>query len=590
MIWVKFPFKSYFSRVAVTILLLILLSFGLLLSFVFVGINRYILENTYSSSEQIVSQLTLNLDQFFEEIDKLTIFPLYENDIVEMLKRHSEGGNNADYSSRDESMAQIFLLQPGFQRSNIKETLLFALDGRLYSNFYMGTAKIWGASNQAWMERANEKEDSYFILPPQRYEYYSADKNEYISVARLLRRPITLERIGYVKIDIYPEKFASILKDISFSENSLLYVMTEYDELLYPIGASEIPRLENGKVTIGGKDYISQLSSAADGHIQILALISVEDMQHAFRGWKTASEIALGAVLLAAFFLTYMISWRLSKPIVELSEKMQNISEGHFDTRIEVTYSDEVGQLQQMFNEMAEKIDPLFNEVLRVSLLEKNARIAALQSQINPHFLYNTLETINMMAVIDGDNTISEAVTKLGQLLHYAVDNDKPYVTIREELEQIQIYSSIQELRNSALEPLKIDCALDTDKYMIPKLLLQPFVENIIDHADYSDTLIISISIEELGENMRVSIQDNGLSDEQTRLRIKKSLAANEPDALLNEELSEHPAGHGYGLKNVQKRLKLLYGDSYGVYLDETYTEGTRLVVMMKMLQKDDVK
>ena len=208
------PINSYFKRLAATIMLLVFLPFLLAITIVTSSLHRYIQETTQSSSEQIVDQLTMNMSQFFEQIDKLTIFPLYDSDIIDLLSRHSKPGNEMEHITQDESIAQNFLWQPHFQQSNVRGTLLFALDGKLYSNSYMGTAKAWGQSNELWMAHAREYEGSYYIEPPRQYSYYSGDSNAYLSVVRVLRKPITLETIGYVKTDIYMNQFSAILEDM----------------------------------------------------------------------------------------------------------------------------------------------------------------------------------------------------------------------------------------------------------------------------------------------------------------------------------------------------------------------------------------
>lgn len=147
---------------------------------------------------------------------------------------------------------------------------------------------------------------------------------------------------------------------------------------------------------------------------------------------------------------------------MRLKDRMLLVGQGHFDTRSPVESNDEVGQLQRMFNDMTANLEHMIHAVYEASIAEKDAQIAALQAQINPHFLYNTLETINMMAVNAEKYDISLAVSSLGRMMRYCVDNESFFVTLAEEARFITTYFDILKLRHEDMRSLRMNFTPET--------------------------------------------------------------------------------------------------------------------------------
>ena len=245
---------------------------------------------------------------------------------------------------------------------------------------------------------------------------------------------------------------------------------------------------------------------------------------------------------------------------------MKQLSGGDLETRISQKRKDEFGDLFDNFNSLAGELNNLIYAVSESEKRETEAKYRMLQSQINPHFLYNSLDTIRMMAVLDDKNDIAEALLNLSALFRYHIRNSDKPVTVKEELSQIKNYLSLQQLRLQE----KLEIVYDTDEealscYM-PKILLQPILENCFSHGfkDISHKLVISVTIKKEGRDISFTVADNG-----------RGMTIDELDRLA-EKLSRRdmPAEHGIGLYNVNERLRLYFSDNRGLIIQSRENEG----------------
>lgn len=332
------------------------------------------------------------------------------------------------------------------------------------------------------------------------------------------------------------------------------------------------------KLDLDKEKYTYSIATSNISDLSIVVLMSNDTIVSAITSLTWKLIMLCIAMIFVGWVSAYYASSFMTRPIVKLKDKMKLVAHGRFDTRMTVGSNDEIGQLEAVFNSMTENIEKLIREVYDVTLAGKEAQISALQSQINPHFLYNTLETINMMAISSGNYEISDAVSNLGSMMRYCVSNEYHFATLEEEFQFVNAYYDIQKLRNDNLRSLTIECPPEYRELMIPKLLLQPFVENIIQHGLGNEDVDIRIETHVDGDDVLISIENTGLPlTTESKKRIRMSFSEMEKNIVPDSK-----SGKGYGLANVHRRLRLLYGDQYGISLDETYTNGARFVLRMK--------
>lgn len=276
------------------------------------------------------------------------------------------------------------------------------------------------------------------------------------------------------------------------------------------------------------------------------------------------------AMVFLVFYMSYVISKRMVRPLSDLSAQMKKVENGIFEgVKIsDAVGKNEIGSLTDDFNVMVEQIDTLIQENYLKKILLQESELKLLQSQINPHFLYNTLESINWMAKSGRTKEISVMVQALSKLFRSTVNNKESVITVDEELNLLDNYIAIQKIRFEERLEINIDVENEFYKYKIPKLILQPLVENSIKYAleRYSTVCIINIYAKCTEEGMKLYIEDNGPGIEKERLELIKD---NKP----------FESKSGIALKNIRRRMEITYHREDAMEIHSAEGEGTTIVL-----------
>ena len=378
---------------------------------------------------------------------------------------------------------------------------------------------------------------------------------------------------GYVISECPVSAFADICAASNFGKGTILYIFDSEDKPVYTTDSSDgiskslLSNMKShGKTEINGKEYLPVSSAVADTGWSVVAAVPYNfitaSAQTLFNRLVTLSLICAAVIII----ITAAVSFYFTRPIKVLQLSMKQLSGGDLETRISQKRKDEFGDLFDNFNSLAGELNNLIYAVSESEKRETEAKYRMLQSQINPHFLYNSLDTIRMMAVLDDKNDIAEALLNLSALFRYHIRNSDKPVTVKEELSQIKNYLSLQQLRLQE----KLEIVYDTDEeafscYM-PKILLQPILENCFSHGfkDISHKLVISVTIKKEGRDISFTVADKG-----------RGMTIDELDRLA-EKLSRRdmPAEHGIGLYNVNERLRLYFSDNRGLIIQSRENEG----------------
>ncbi|HEY8464017.1 MAG TPA: sensor histidine kinase [Bacillota bacterium] len=292
---------------------------------------------------------------------------------------------------------------------------------------------------------------------------------------------------------------------------------------------------------------------------------------------KLISVVTVGISIIAfilCIILSIVFTKKIIRPIQLIVKAMQKVEAGEFDVRVEVDSKDEIGFMANRFNDMIKNIDELFQTNLEKQDRLRLAELQALQAQINPHFLYNTLDSIKWLAKLNGIKEIEVIVIQLGKLLKNSINNQNEMTTIRESLEIIDSYLTIQTIRYSGrfevtkeIDPNILDC-------YIPRLIIQPIIENAIIHgiARKIGPGKLDIKITQAGADIVIEVTDDGVGIETPRLQqIQAEL---ESDQRKNQNI---------GIYNVNRRLKLAYGERYGVSIDSDPAKGTKVRLVLPL-------
>ncbi|HBL35407.1 MAG TPA: sensor histidine kinase [Firmicutes bacterium] len=416
--------------------------------------------------------------------------------------------------------------------------------------------------------------------------------NPSIIGARTIRkvRELSLAPLGTLIIRVDIEK---IIQQLTYDtmENHKYLLITSGEKTVYSsfpdLDVSEglVDDKENGGyqvVKVDGKSYFVVFNKSPFTNWLYTNILPYEDVFKQVIQMRRIVILIFGALFLITMLISLWMAGNLTKPMQKLINQMKLVESGEFEETmaqsLELERGDEIGTLQRKFLKMVKRIKNLIQENYTKQLLVKEAQLRALQAQINPHFLYNALESINWRAKINQQTEISQMIESLGNLLRNAMSDQQHLVTVKEELKLIQDYIHIQKVRFVSRLDFKIELDRRWEQLLIPKLILQPLVENAINHGleQMIEPCTIRITATESGAFLFLKVEDNGPGIPPDLLR-KLQMQETKPDNL------------GIGLKNIDERLKLVYGKEYGLTLTSQVGAGTRVMVKIPKEKVENV-
>lgn len=284
--------------------------------------------------------------------------------------------------------------------------------------------------------------------------------------------------------------------------------------------------------------------------------------------------ILLVAILIGMLPLLLIISQIITKPLNKLTIAINKFSKGDFEQKIQIETEDEIGEVARCFNKMVEDIKKLIDENYIITLKEKQSELAALQAQINPHFLYNTLDSFYWKANEDGNEELAENIIALSQLFRLVLNRGDSEITVRNEIELVSRYLQIQRMRFSKGLEYNIDIEDNMQMEKIPKLIVQPFVENAIVHGFENTTKSCKISVTgKIKDDMLCfEIIDTGIG--MTQIQIDEIWEGEQE----TKDYARQRIGK-YAIKNIKERLQIRYQDNFKLKIESSLGKGTKVIL-----------
>jgi len=333
---------------------------------------------------------------------------------------------------------------------------------------------------------------------------------------------------------------------------------------------------------------------------KLVNFIPMQAITMEVEGIRQFSMILMVLSVIFAFGIAMLLSGSVLNPLAELTRAMKKVGEGDFSVRVTPRRQDEIGEFGMNFNKMITEINTLISKVYQAEIVKKELEYKALQAQINPHFLYNTLDSINWIAKRNNINEISTMVIALGDLMRISINKDKDFITIGEEMKYIEDYLTIQKIRYRDKFSVDINVEPEILNKRIPKLVVQPVVENAIVHGIEKKIekgiLVIYGNINNGFLYFKVIDDGIGMIDTELRCLQNKLNTTNSEttDTIDNangieqaniSDSSSYLKGHtGMGIINVNSRIKMLYGHQYGLSIDSKKDFGTEVTITMPAL------
>lgn len=416
---------------------------------------------------------------------------------------------------------------------------------------------------------------------------YLTNREEKVVLYREIFDLSQKKTMGYIVIGVSQTKFQELCKNMVSDESESILVLNPDSGVLSRVGDT-VPEVEE---YLTGEDFLKQDHRKRAAHIRYenYDIVCSQPEQNASIVCKIAPRyelqmqfldiaympITLLLGMLAGLLpLLMIISNVVTRPLRKVSDAIRKFSDGDFEQQVEVLTDDEVGEVAKCFNKMVEDIRALIDENYVKTLAEKESELAVLQAQINPHFLYNTLDTLYWQATEEGNEEIAENILTLSQLFRLALSNGEQEVSVGQEAELISRYLQIQKMRFTKRLTYEVEMDETVRKARIPKLILQPFVENAVVHGFENVCTPCHLHVTgRLDQGMLVfQVKDTGIGMRQDQI-----------DAIWEEEskiYAKQRIGR-YAIKNIRERLQLKYHDKFSLEIQSSVGKGT--VVILKI-------
>ncbi|UJF36375.1 sensor histidine kinase [Paenibacillus hexagrammi] len=400
--------------------------------------------------------------------------------------------------------------------------------------------------------------------------------NDVLSLVRAWRDPDTKEVLGVILIDLRMDMFKKIFENLQLEKSGFIYILDKNGEIVYSPVNSIVYRIrqewlqDNPSVTkeIRGHDYRILYNDYEAYHWKIIGVIPNDDYRRVVMDLRTYTFIVTIITLVLASLAATYFTETIIRPVRKLMRLMRRVQSGDLNQRFVSETKDEIGQLGHSFNHMVEEIKNLINLVYMEQKKKREAELQVLQAQIKPHFLYNTLDTIQWMAQEYKADDIIEIIGALTNLFRIGLNKGYELISIREEVKHAESYLIIQMSRYMGKMEFEMDIPEEVKRYHILKLVLQPLIENAIYHGIKARLGKGRIRISALlhQDTVRFRVEDDGAGIKPERLEEINRV-------LRGEEKRSEEAG--FGLFNVNERIQLTYGIAYGLRVYSEYGKGT---------------
>lgn len=582
--------KNAFMTLPIQHKTILLIGLLMLVSFTFyVSVLRYVFSiydrQIYEKSSQVLNMSSVGIENQLREITNLSFKVMSDEPLQQYL-------------------LQLEKAETGYEKNSVRKKItnrLVAYAGSekyVYSMIFIDNDNnIMAAGNR---EGVSESMQNELVTLGEQHSganawYTGGDRQARLLSVRQVKSFIggafTLDKLGTLVIRVRLDRIVQDQMQHPAEDSQLL--ITDGKEVIYPTEPSvseaeiesELKRIQPyGIATFEqGRNFVARAHSSYTDWVY-LYMTPFDQMFKQIQFVKQLVTVIFIVIFLAALVFGFRFSRSITQPIAHLIKKMRNIEKGDLDKLEEAALGDipsspqnEVGLLHRTFKMMLQRIRELIDENYAKQLVIRETELKALQAQINPHFLYNTLESINWLAKIQKQRQISEMVEALGFLLRSSVNMSEKWITLERELDIVRSYVTIQRTRFEERLDFDMDIAPEVGTARIPKLTLQPLVENAIHYAlePSIDPCRIRIRARAEADKVVIEVEDDG-----------PGMTAEFLEQLHEGQIQTR--GQGIGLSNIQERIRLTFGDEGTMVMSSSPGSGTVVSISIPWIREDD--
>lgn len=466
----------------------------------------------------------------------------------------------------------------------VQNVYLFDIDGTSYNEKIGIYQREKYKKSEYIYKKITQQQDCLIFVPQNEAE------EDMVLYGTGLRQPATDKIIGYIAIEFKNKVFEKMLGDVELGDSGSFFMINDEDrEILF--GENCIYNKLKGRITFESENGYMQMM--ADNKKVLMVYCKIPHTGAILGGCVYLSELTQSirnitkTFLIISMFLTilfglgcFVVTTHITKPIWILKEKMLETAKGNLNAYIEVYHENEFGILERQYNKMLKEIQELLKKSTEDQQNLKKAELKALQSQINPHFLYNTLDTIMWLVAVNENEKAIEMIESLSVFFKTGLSKGMDWIPVEREIEHVKSYLYIQQSRYSDILQYVIDISPDIMQYDMLKMTLQPIVENAIYHGikNKENGGIITIKGNMDGKFLSFLISDTGVGMEEAAvIRLNQRMQEN--------KISYEECENGFGLYNVNRRIKLYCGEESGIIVESQMEEGTKVHIRMLVIK-----
>lgn len=463
-------------------------------------------------------------------------------------------------------------------------------EGNMYTNWSYTSESYQKIFDSEWMKQTL-LQDGFMVWTLNHQSYVHPEQEKLVTTSMKVKSQDFSKTIGTLVISQPVDSFIEILKARNRSVESYGFIVSEEGELLgeHPTDLSEVyrslsPALEghnkNFNWDISGEKSFVSMYTIPLTNWQVVQVLPYDNVFNDIKTIRNTAVIITITSMVIFVILVIFFSNMFTRPLRELRQKMTQVEQGNLDVAVTIQSHDEIGILGKSFNKMVSRLrHHIQNEILLQKSKEK-AKLEALQAQINPHFLHNTLNTIKWMSIMAGTQKITEMLLSLGRLLDMSIHRERETITLEEEMDNVRAFITIQQYRFGNKVRIVENIDPGTWNALVPKLSLQPLVENVYQHGvSEGDEIEMTIHSRIDKDILYLEVQDNGIGLSEERMKELLEVLQNK-----NRESFSRT-----GLFNVHKRIQLLFGESFGLIINRDKEHSiTRVVIKLPLRRNSD--
>lgn len=553
---------------------------------------RHYREKTDYSMEQSVSQAISFTESYLRNMTYLANM-VEDNGVIQNTLSADGFGEERPYM---EQWLEYYELNKEFNSYEISNSVyrfcLYVPDEVMYAGnqyYFDGVSRLKERSDYVDLRYALNRGEDYVAISRERDGVDQQDTSQMVTLYhRIASKKEKEEELGICSISVSAKYFQDIMKNANITSEGLVYLMRENGRMITSSNSSILQKMQKKGILLnygaelfmekrkeGQKEYYITRQNVDGASWQMILIIPENEYEDQYRFLWLSAALMLGSMIAVIVLMSYLLSGYYVGRLKKLNVEMTGLESGNLNANLPITTEeDEIEEIYHNFNGMVQEVQRLMQEHYQLGKEVKMAEVRALQAQINPHFLYNTLDLINWISMDYGAEEIGTLTWNLARFYRLSLNHGKSLISIGEEVEHVEVYVNIENYHFDNAISLEVDVPEELKSYACLNIILQPFVENAIVHgiAEKPDIESCEIRICARREEQDIvfSVQDDGPG-----VDVKEMQKETQQDIRT--------AQHGYGVRNINFRLKLCFGEKYGVtYLESE--KGTHVEIKIPVM------